>query len=506
MPVTILRTRGGALDAADAGALRALEGRLLNGPSKILIHVHGGLVSQEQGEEVAIALSGEGPHSFNAPRDYEQVYVIWRTGMLETLRTNWRDLFENDRLYRAIFKRLIGYLSSKITLDGDAGRSVGLQAGLSPAEIEKRLKSDSLAPFADLDELATGPSGSRSANTASVDEAQARAELGTALQLDPEFTSAVEDMAAAISGNDPARIASAHGDVDRGSRSLDNLDSRIRNDLQQDDTVARGIVTSAVVLKKLVSYVLRVAISVLRRFKNDRDHGLHATIVEEMLREIYADKIGSAIWGVMKGDAVEHFAKGGLGADLVDILSRGDHSILLSAHSAGSIMASALLREAASRDRFPSLDLVFLAPAVRITTFAEALEKAEEKSLVRRFRMFAMKDELEKVDPVLGQGLGKIYPSSLLYLVSGLFEREGGASLVDAPLVGMQRFFARQDLSWLGDQREIESARLVMAYLASTGRTVYSVVLGQAGFSSSATTHGGFDDDPQTLESVRAML
>ena len=130
MPTTILRTSDGRLDTTDRAALEALKQRLQQGQTSILLHLHGGLVSQANGEAVAAALSGTGELSYNAPAAYEQIYIVWRTGALETIRANWQDLFHNDRLYRALFKKLIGYVSSKVVNADSGGRSVGLSSGI----------------------------------------------------------------------------------------------------------------------------------------------------------------------------------------------------------------------------------------------------------------------------------------------------------------------------------------------------------------------------------------
>ena len=116
MPVTILHTRDGQLDDADVDVLSALKRRLESGRSKILLHLHGGLVDEAAGMVAAQRLSGAAPSGFNAPADWEQIYVVWRTGGLETLRTNWKDVFENDRLYRTLLTRLMSFMSGMISI------------------------------------------------------------------------------------------------------------------------------------------------------------------------------------------------------------------------------------------------------------------------------------------------------------------------------------------------------------------------------------------------------
>ena len=507
MPTTVLFSQDGRLDADNRQRFDALKGRLASGTKKVLLHLHGGLVKKEDGEKIAAALSGTGPLAFNAPEDYEQIYIVWRTGALETIRTNWKDLFDNDRLYRALLKRLIGYVSSKIPVEDGSGRSVGLVAGLSLAEIDRRLNSGSDAPFADLDETAARDMSDRAIEMPEVTDAEIRGELGTALKASAEFSAAVEDLAAAVSWDAEGRsTVTVHGDAARGRASFARLQRDIRGELEAapDSDEGRGLIASAALLKVLVKHGVAIAIRVIRRLRDKRGHGIYATIVEEIARELYGDLIGSAIWGMMKNDANDHFGANGLGGELLDLFEVGNHRLVVTGHSAGSIWASAMLIAAAKMSSFPKFTLVLLAPAVRMVEFAAALKVAS--LLLERFRIFAMSDALERADAVLGKGLGAIYPSSLLYLVSGLFEETAGQAAPDAPLLGMQRFLDRAP-DWLDDQAEAAAITQVRAFLGGIANaSIYSKANGGAGLSTDATSHGGFDNNTLTLESVHTFL
>ena len=506
MPVTILRTRDGVLDAADGPAFDELRARLASGPRKVLVHLHGGLVSQRSGEAIAATLSATGERSYQASNDYEQVYVVWRTGAFETIRTNWQDLFQNDRLYRALLKKLIGYVSSKVDVVDGGGRSVGLAAALSNAEIERRLRSGGDAPFADLD-LAAGEPGGRAVVGGETSDDVVRTEFAVALQQSGEFTGAVEDLGAAIGWDVEGRaVAADHGDPVRGRQSLARLRPGVRAELEgaPNSEEGRGLIASAALLKALVRHGVAIAVRVAGRLRSGRGHGVHATIDEELLRELYGDLVGASVWGMMKKDAYDHFEDGNLGARLVEALSTQSHSLVVVGHSAGSIWASALMARAARQRGFPTFALVLLAPAVRMTEFAAALGAGS--GLLRAFRVFAMSDELERLDAVLGHGTGPIYPSSLLYLVSGLFEETGGKAAPDAPLLGMQRFLGR-DPGWLGNAAEEDAVRAVRLHAAGIADSaVYAKASGGPGLSTGATSHGGFDDDTTTLASVHSLL
>ncbi len=507
MPVTILRTANGVLDAVDQPALDTLQQRLTTDSKKILLHLHGGLVSQSNGEAVAAALSGSGPLSYNAGGDYEQIYVVWRTGALETIRINWQDLFNNDQLYRTLFKRLIAYVAGKVIGTEPIGRSVGLAAGLSQAEIERRMTSTDDEPFADLDRMAEADPIGRSVITKQISDQQIEAEFKLVLQSSRDFTSVAEDIAASMDWSSEGRSGAAppHGDAARGKLSLARLSDGVQAELKGErDAAGRGLITSATTLMALIRHATSIAKRVIGRLRNGRGHGIHATIVEEILRELYGDRVGSTIWGMMKTDASDHFGQGKLGSALLDLVAGSNHQLIITGHSAGSIWASAFLRAAAKASAFPQVKLVLLAPAVRIIEFAAALDEARQ--LVSTLRIFTMYDSLEKQDPVMGKGTGAIYPSSLLYLVSGLFETTDGSAAPDAPILGMERFIGR-DPGWLNDPAEEQAINTVRTYLAGVANSVvYSQSNAGAGLSTDAISHGGFDNNPLTLASVNSLL
>ena len=127
--------------------------------------------------------------------------------------------------------------------------------------------------------------------------------------------------------------------------------------------------------------------------------------------------------------------------------------ITLVGHSTGAIYIANWLKHAGNY--LPDLkhDVVFLAPAINYAEFADLL--AAQKARIGNFRMFAMQDALERDDQLWGGDEevpdGKdwrrfIYPSSLLYLVSGILESAvmPDGTIVDEPdmpIVGMARFF-----------------------------------------------------------------
>ncbi len=505
MDPVLLRTTNGRLDREAEAAFAALARRLKEGDAPLLIHLHGGLVDDRSGAEMARRLGGTGEEAYNAPEKWEQVYFIWHTGIWETIAANWRELHDNDRLYRALLEKLLGFIGGKVL--SPSGRSVAAEAGLRPAEIRARLASGEDAPFADLDELAGAGREGRAAAVSDISELDFEQQLSALLHADLQFTEAAADIAAATAP--VAGRAADAGDAASGVGMLQRLDGEVQTELVAAAAAApegadgRGLVSLSV-LKSLVRHALRIGWRVLQRIRTGRDHGTHATIVEEILRELYGDLIGSTVWGFMKQDGADHFAAGGAGSLLLDALAAGpERRMLVVGHSAGAIWVSRMLEAMAGRGSRRKLDLVLLAPAVRCTLFAATLARAG--GLIDRFRMFGMSDARERRDPVLGRGTGALYPSSLLYVVSGLFEVDGSAAAVDAPLLGLERFRKWQGGSLGRD--EDAAAAAVKAFLAAKGDAeVYAPEDNGPGRRSDSRSHGGMDNDRGTLESAATFF
>ena len=195
--------------------------------------------------------------------------------------------------------------------------------------------------------------------------------------------------------------------------------------------------------------------------------------------------------------------------------------IVLVGHSAGAVFIDNLLeatRKARQEGRLPAdfayEGVLFLAPACTFADFARVLPRDGEPPLFRQFRMFTMDDDHERTDRLVSV----VYPRSLLYFVSGVVEREDdGKNAFDMPLVGMERYYAR-DTSTRDVYEDLgDEMRTVREFVLTGPRTVWSVTGADAlpGFRSDSISHGGFDDTgtvgdtpvPRaTIDSVRHIL
>jgi len=191
---------------------------------------------------------------------------------------------------------------------------------------------------------------------------------------------------------------------------------------------------------------------------------------------------GSMLWGEMKQNAQAISSEPQSGARLLvkhllesPVARRHPLRLHLVGHSAGAIVHSYLIdRMAAQEWEFASV--AFMAPAVRVDIFDERVRPWIASGHVKRFRELHLADSAERQDPTCRPILG--YGRSLLYLVSNAFE--GGR---EVPILGMEKHFPA-DLARMRAVKVIEAP----------------------GSGSASTTHGGFDDDRATLESVIAGM
>ena len=186
-----------------------------------------------------------------------------------------------------------------------------------------------------------------------------------------------------------------------------------------------------------------IVLAVVKRYTQGRAHGLYVTVVEEVLRSLYLDKVGTIIWNQMKKDTADAFLPGenhggtALLTELKTLALSGVPvpRITLIGHSTGAVYICNFLESAAQVLPNLKFDVVFLAPAVSYERFSATI--ANHGKSIAHFRSFGMTDEWESNDTLVPI----LYLRSLLYFVSGLLE-----TAVDEPLVGMERFLRVQEI------------------------------------------------------------
>ena len=207
---------------------------------------------------------------------------------------------------------------------------------------------------------------------------------------------------------------------------------------------------------------------------------------------------GPTVWGGMKASARLAFDEETEGdgvtflESLVEFINGFERDVRLHAvgHSAGSIFLSRAIA-AANRiwEEYPKFETVhFLAPAITTQLFRQTLMPLigrSESDQAKHLSVFTMSDGYEKDDKV------GPYGKSLLYLIHQALEPEKETHLV-------------------GLEHSLNSESDMSDFFGLTGPTsqltdvVYSVTpqSGSKKNRSESVTHGGFDDDPATMESV----
>jgi hypothetical protein len=216
---------------------------------------------------------------------------------------------------------------------------------------------------------------------------------------------------------------------------------------------------------------------------------------------------GEKVWGGMKqsaqrsvdpipmGDDGQPRPRDGGGATyvaqkLVELLGRhpGDavpielHAV---GHSAGSIFHSWFLPAALDLKAPAFTSVHFLAPAITVDGFIRRLAGRLGPNGLRHLTVYTMKKGLELAD-----NCGKVYRKSLLYMIHFALER-----FREEPILGLE--------ASLRNDRTLKRIFALDGQPSAAGEVVWSDSPSENGRSASRSeTHGGFDDDVPTMDSV----
>jgi hypothetical protein len=471
----------------------------LKNSDKIVLHFHGGLVSESRGMAIAETLAPKYLAAGAHP-----VFFVWESGLIETLHHNLHEI-SREKIFTILKKLVMKYAIGKLTQIGGA-KGVG-QLHL-PKDLEVALELKKLEkgqePFADFQ-----PATELTELTD--DEIE---KFKAALDQDTAFQ---EEIQAIVDQALPQE--KKHETTSRGITSLDRASGKtlmspeVVDELVEDaaQKPSKGIFSTA----KMIHRATKILVRTIKRFLAKRDHGLYVTVVEEILRDLYVANVGAKIWGMMKKETADTFEAAGTTPErggwlfvreLGKLLAEGHRpDISLVGHSTGAVFICHLLHHVDHARKDPEhpwpqeaifKNVTFLAPACDFRLFADTLEA--QGDLFENFRMFAMSD-VKEIDDSL---VPILYPRSLLYFVSGVVEKEAdGQGAFDLPIVGMQRYYQAEQVY---NSPEVSRVR---AFINSDAkRAVWSVENRGPGLSSASTSHGDFDNDPATIQSLQTIL
>lgn len=454
----------------------------------LIIHFHGGLVSFTSAHALASRLLPIYQKAEGFP-----IFFLWESGLLETIKNNLFDV-SKEEIFRIIWKRIRKTIERKL-MQFLGSRDLGDLPQPTDSDFEAEI--DDALTAGDVTELMQKDLEDKERLVElSPDEHNL---LQAELEFDFELLTEVQNISNAL--RDPNEVEdelNARSFTVRGSTSTLMDPVALNKFVERPDPASRGLISAAM----MINAIVKITAKVISRFVHGRDHGLHATIVEEILRALYVGNVGGLIWKTMKKDTADSFGPdsqvhGGT-AFLDSLKSQADLNkpprILLIGHSTGAIYISQFLKHADNvlPPNF-KFDLVYLAPASTFRLTSKTFENF--KNRISEFRMFTMTDENEKKDRLVPI----IYPHSLLYFVSGVLEPE-----VDMPIMGMERFYNSQKFHL----SKFPAVSGVRDYIDSIPNSaVWSVTInGGDGLNSGAITHGDFDNDQTTLASISHII
>ncbi len=468
-----------------------------SGLERMVIHFHGGLVSYQLGQKIVDGLTKPYSESKAYP-----VFFVWESGPWETVCNNLHDI-ASESIFHELIRKVSEYTKRKLGVpDGLRPETMQIDSEQVATQIDRWFAYElAEPPSQDFDIL---PSGKPTDSVAEL-TADDMDFIEQDLAQDQRF----QDALARLTPRDESRKL-LEGEAWSPDMSLMDRDT-----LDELKGVSRveGIPQKS--LQGAIGMIAMILLEVVKRYLKGRDHKLYATVVEEVYKAYYVAKIGKQLlWDQMKKDTADAFSDVVVpgqepgGSEFLSRLAKHIEDgleapkITLVGHSTGAIYICNFLK--AAQNVLPAevkFDIILLAPAVSFDEFKRAMTTCSAQ--VGSVRLFGMKDPLELADAMAKDVIGPIarvvYPSSLLYFVSGVLEDES-----DKPLLGMQRYYVRAACYDAAHYPGVEWARGFFS--AASHRMVWSEVDGGDGASTKSTCHGGFDDEPVTIGSILWLL
>jgi hypothetical protein len=468
--------------------------------NRLALFFHGGLVDKVSGQQSAA-------NEFAAyQNDAFPLFFIWESGFGEVLAHHLPQIFAET-----IFGRVLSH-ASDIIGPKVAARPSALEA-VAAAPIVTNEDIDAFIQAVQSDPLVQNEAVAIARSSQDINSALAEGVTTEAMKLSP-LTMLSPEVVSSVRG----AFLQANPTLDTSAQSLESFPFTLGGALQAAYAIAKAAVP--------------IILNTIKRFAKGRDHGLQCTVVEEILRALYLANFGSAIWEEMKKETEDAFGSDSTkfgGTAVIEeicqlVKNRPATTISLVGHSTGGVYIGNFLQHVdqslrAQGDATTMFDIILLAPA----NTDDFLAKTYVRSRINGIRIFQMKDEIEQQDHLLSKDvgpedpsiLGKIYPRSLLYLVSGVceyFEGQGSGGVhqldsSDMPILGMERFHNNDATFRAADYPQVEYVRQLFSEVPAT--TAFARVVSPTdksappGFRSGALKHGNFPGDAATIESLR---
>lgn len=457
-----LSSRNGRL-AGDAGAIEKVFDELKQTEATLVLHFHGGLLSDRE-----IKANSDRWNDAYRKTGAVPVFFEWETGFLDSLTHRLSEIW-GESAFQFLRTRVLQLVVDRQLTATNRG-------ALTDDTINEELQKNQ--PFAAF--------------------AIARDEKALRLTLfdEEEIKSAVEEDGPLVQSFVdilPALSSGFGSDNDLRPRVPTLLSSGLLRELIRSQQDLSGLGNA------IGTHVARALSRVFLRFKNQRDHGLYGTVIEEILREFYLDHSGYQLWQHLIKNTADAFGDhhdcvgSAFVRRLYSLIASGrKQRIVLVGQSAGAAYVSQFLKHAGQA--LPpgvKFDIVLLAPACTIDSFFEVVMLYDDR--IASNRVFGLQDMHESSDAILPQ-VPALYPFSLLYFVSGLLEGEP-----DVPILGMNRYYTNRAYD------AIPNVKVARAFFNQSD-LMWSPVNHGAGRTSAARSHLSFESDPDTLNSITHNL
>lgn len=378
------------------------------------------------------------------------IFFIWESGLLETINDNLSEI-SKEIIFKRFMNWLIKFTVAKLR-DFEGGETTGRLNLPTNIEVAKALKKVEFKgePYCHL---------VPNANLKPVNNIE-RQTLEQALANDARFQEAVQAIVDSnVAAHKPRPTTIKYLASHKQSLAKTSLSPEIVDHLVEDaaQKAGKGILSSAWLIKQAGE----ILVQVIDQFIAKRDHGVYCTVVEAVLRNLYATTVGITEWHQLKQAIAHTFTQPNhhskrenwfLVDHLSQLLAKGHQpDITLVGHSAGSIYACGLLAYIAQVQGNPThpmpqsfrfKNMIFLAPTCTFTLFHQTLDNYSY--LFENFSLFGLNDENE-INNTLVPAL---YTRSLLYFISGVLENAGDGldkNTFDCPITGMQRYYLNSD-------------------------------------------------------------
>lgn len=506
-----------------AGILAAFAA---SGKPSITLCFHGGIVNEEKGLAQAERLYPE--LSDNAQTF--PVFIVWRSGVLEVLQGSLLDIVQGSPLFRQVLQKLLKHVLRKFPAIGElvpddllnfemASGAALVDAPLPETQARlAQLRADLEAerpPFEDAALLTLfAPPPEQVDEVSDADLLALQSDLAADATANYALNIIATNAARNAASFSAFELAPGETGATAPSPETGYLSGDLLRELQRAQPPA-GVDAEFVLSTAAWAFAGRILRAVINRYRTGSDHGLVGTVLEEMYRAMYADKIGRFLWDGIKSNAANAYADNPAATTneaerhgmtlFIDLLrdhirQHGKITLNLVGHSAGAIHICHFVERARRTlgDDFIVNVVTLTAPACTAELFRDRLLPSLDR--ISTLRIFNLQDELERADPVLPL-IPFAYPHSLLYFVSGLLEEK-----TDAPLLGMTRFLrARQtsdkDLLVVRDLiEEGEKVRLVLS------ETPDDAPVGEQSLFTSHYGDKGPLADAKTLNSIAALI